>query len=65
MENHRYLTVICAAIVIAGFLSGGIYSISASGQGTAYVANRFTGKVWYCYSGACSPIESESNPLAQ
>ena len=42
------LFVLGAAILLAGLLSGGVYSVSGSGSGTAIVINKFTGAVWSC-----------------
>jgi hypothetical protein len=45
------LYILAIAIVIAGSLSGGFYSVTGMGNGSA-VINRFTGSTWACdYSG--------------
>jgi hypothetical protein len=51
------LLMLAIAIVIAGALSGGVYSIAGSGTGNSVVINRFTGKVWTCNLIACDPLE--------
>jgi hypothetical protein len=53
------LIILAVAIVIAGFLSGGVYQISA-GQSGSYVVNRYTGSVSYCNTD-CRPL-SFRNP---
>lgn len=40
------LMILAIAIVIAGALSGGLYT--TTGDNSAYVVNRFTGHVWFC-----------------
>jgi hypothetical protein len=39
------LIILAIAIVIAGFLYGGIYAVSGSGSAFPVVVNRFTGQV--------------------
>jgi hypothetical protein len=51
MDDIRNVLILAAAIVLAGILSGGFYSISA-GQAGVNVVNRFTGTVWHCF-GRC------------
>jgi hypothetical protein len=55
------LYVLAIAIVIAGGLCGGVYSISGTGQGMTMVINRFTGKVWSCNILACAPVEFKTS----
>jgi hypothetical protein len=38
------LVILAVALVIAGFLSGGVYQVSA-GQSGSYITNRLTGSV--------------------
>lgn len=47
------LYILAAALALAGFLSGGIYTVTGS-LGNAVVINRFTGSVWYCTASGCS-----------
>lgn len=54
------LAIIALAIVIAGLLSGGVYSVSSSGLSTAIIINRFTGAAWSC-SVVCELIETRRN----
>jgi hypothetical protein len=44
--------ILAIAIVIAGALSGGLYT-AAGGNGSGYVINRFTGSGWYCGAMQC------------
>jgi hypothetical protein len=46
------LYVLAIAIVIAGALSGGVYSVSGA-NGSAHIVNRFTGSTWYCGATTC------------
>ena len=43
--------VLAIALVVAGFLIGGIYTITplprGDSEGNAYKMNRFTGQTWY------------------
>jgi hypothetical protein len=49
--------VLSVAIIIAGFLSGGVYQITGTGTvGGMAVLNRFTGSVWGCDPTYCSPV---------
>ncbi|MGH2198718.1 hypothetical protein ACQ1Z2_14315 [Enterococcus faecalis] len=41
--------VLAAAIVLAGFLSGGVYSVTGTGN-SGMIVNRFTGSAWSCFS---------------
>jgi hypothetical protein len=49
------LMILAVAIVIAGALSGGVYSASGS-YSNAIVINRFTGTVWNCNLLSCIQI---------
>ena len=46
-------SILAIAIMIAGVLSGGVYSVSGSTTTGAVVVDRFTGTVWSC-SGNCA-----------
>ena len=48
------LVILAVAIVIAGGLSGGIYTTVGT-QGTSMIVNRFTGSAWNCIVDSCSP----------
>ena len=50
------LFILAAAILLAGFLSGGIYTVAGT-QGSTTIVNRFTGKAWFCAAKTCYPIE--------
>ena len=50
------LFIFAIAIVLAGFLSGGVYSVADSGNTGAVIVNRFTGNGWYCGLLGCSPL---------
>jgi len=52
------LFVLAAALVVAGFLSGGIYTASSNGQGFTMVVNRFNGNVVACSVAACGPVKN-------
>ncbi|WP_271605850.1 hypothetical protein [Bradyrhizobium sp. CCBAU 11434] len=54
------LYVLATAFILAGFLSGGIYSISSSSGGT-YIVNRFTGSAWYCFGRCVRQTYENSN----
>lgn len=47
------LYILAIAIVIAGALSGGVYSVSARGNAGIAVINRFTGSTWGCDLSGC------------
>lgn len=47
------LFILAAALVVAGFLSGGLYTVAGQGTGGALVVNRFTGNGWYCGAMNC------------
>ncbi len=49
------LLILAIVIVIAGALSGGVYSVSGTGNGTALIVNRLSGNTWLC-GLSCSPI---------
>jgi hypothetical protein len=49
------LLILAMAIVIAGALSGGLYT--TSGSNGVYVVNRFTGSAWFCGLGTCIPFK--------
>jgi hypothetical protein len=51
------LVILAVAIVIAGALSGGLYTATGQGTGGAIVVNRFTGNGWYCAALLCFPLE--------
>jgi hypothetical protein len=50
--TDQQVYILAAAIVISGFLIGGIYDISA-GQFGSYKINKFTGTVSQCSGGGC------------
>jgi hypothetical protein len=52
------LLALSAAIVLAGFLSGGIYSGTTTPNG-AYIVNRFTGGAWACMGAKCWVVERD------
>ncbi|MGY3075350.1 hypothetical protein ACVWZZ_001721 [Bradyrhizobium sp. LM6.10] len=49
------LFVLAGAIVLAGFLSGGVYSVTGGERGNSTIINRFTGSVWGCTILECTP----------
>ncbi len=51
--------ILAAAIVVAGFLTGGRFTSSAA-QGFVYVTDRFTGATSTCGLGGCSKIENSN-----
>ena len=53
------LIILAIAIVIAGALSGGLYSISGTGNGMSMVINRFTGTVWNCTILDCHQLAKQ------
>ncbi len=57
------LFFLAAAIVIAGLLSGGIYSATGTGNGFGLVVNRFTGTVWTCNFTSCTVAERSPGVL--
>lgn len=49
--------ILAAAILLAGFLSGGIYTAAGNGaSGGTKVLNRFTGGLWDCDHNTCTPV---------
>ncbi len=48
------LYILAVALVLAGFLSGGIYTVTGAGN-SGIIVNRFTGNAWDCF-GLCKPI---------
>jgi hypothetical protein len=48
------------AVVIGGFLVGGIYQISDAGTGSYAIVNKFTGSTWFC-AGGCK-FQKYENP---
>lgn len=53
------LYILAAALVLAGFLSGGIYTASGGGNGASIVVNRFTGAGWYCAAMNCFRLREQ------
>jgi hypothetical protein len=51
------LYILAIAIVIAGALSGGVYSVAGTGTGGSIMFNRFTGSSWYCAAPECFPVK--------
>jgi hypothetical protein len=47
------LYILAIAIVIAGALSGGVYSVTTMGNNGSAVINRFTGSTWACDNTGC------------
>jgi hypothetical protein len=45
--------ILAAAIALAGFLSGGVYSVAGSASNRFIVVNKFTGSGWACDFTAC------------
>lgn len=60
MNANKGWWIIGAAILIAAFLSSGLYSVVAvsRGDGVGYttIVNRFTGSAWFCAPSECSLI---------
>lgn len=50
------LVILAGALVLAGFLSGDLYTATGQGTGGAIVVNRFTGNGWYCGAMNCFPL---------
>jgi hypothetical protein len=51
------LIILALAIVVAGFLNGGVYAVSGGGSAFPIVMIRFTGQVWSCSVVACSTVK--------
>ena len=49
------LYILAIAIVIAGALSGGFYSVSNSSTGPTII-NRFTDSMWDCTAAGCERV---------
>lgn len=61
MDRMFFLAI---AIVIAGFLNGGVYSMATGPNDGLMVVNRFTGSVWTCNQLSCAgpaPFKAISN----
>ena len=52
--------VLAAALIVAGLLSGGIYSIAGTNNGSAMVVNRFTGHVSFCSMLHCADVRNSN-----
>jgi hypothetical protein len=55
------LFILAIAIMIAGALSGGFYSVAGTPGGGAMIINRLTGSVWDCTAIGCDPIPYRKN----
>jgi hypothetical protein len=55
MINDKGALILAVAVVLAGFLSGGIYTTSGT-QFVSNVTNRFTGSTWKCSMSECSQL---------
>lgn len=51
------LYILAIALVLAGAMSGGVFSVS-HGNGNSTIINRFTGKGWFCNLRVCYPLET-------
>jgi len=60
-DNTTIALIIAAALVVAGFASGGRYTVSGSGQGGALIVDRYTGSAWSCVLSQCYPARFQSN----
>jgi hypothetical protein len=49
--------ILAIAIVAAGALSGGFYSVTTMGNTGATVINRFTGDAWVCDYTGCVKLQ--------
>jgi hypothetical protein len=53
--------VLAVALVMAGFVSGGIYTASSNGaSGGVTIMNRFTGTAWSCFN-SCEPVQYKNS----
>jgi hypothetical protein len=61
MVNFVAASVLAAALMLAGHLAGGRYTLIAASTGGSraevYRLDRFTGTVHYCTLGTCEEVE--------
>ena len=55
------LFILAIAIVIAGALSGGVYTSAGSGSGGVVITNKFTGSSTFCATTVCRPMQLNLN----
>ena len=48
MTNTLAAVVLALAVVVGGFLAGGVYATDQADETGVWVVNKFTGAVWIC-----------------
>ena len=56
MTSMANTLILAAAIVIAGFLAGGRYSVSGTPSG-AFLVDKFTGATTFCALTTCKAVD--------